>query len=174
MYWSDGTPEPGTRQNVTDIDFTPRVTGADTTYHFMWDIFGVKRMQLSGYPVYYVDQLMTCEPYLDWNTIPVAEKALFHRRWPGYIAGPFLMTEFRDGADVEQIYGVHRIVQPWGPPENWEYVDDCHNMGGVYVTGDGQRGHAAYINLPAFWLDHDELRVTIRRLLELFGEDLQE
>jgi hypothetical protein len=96
-----------------------------------------------------------------------------HTRWPGYLAGPFLMTEFRDGADVQQIYGVRRIERPWGPPENWEYIEDCHNMGGVYVAGNSSKGHAAYINLPAFWLDHDELRVTIRRLLELFGEEPQ-
>jgi hypothetical protein len=173
MYWSDGTPEPGTRQNVTDIDFTPRVIGPDTTYHFMWDIFGVKRMQLSSFPVYYADQLMACEPY-DWNTVPVVEKGSLHTRWPGYIAGLFLMTEFRDGADVRQIYGVRRIEQPWGPPEDWTYIEDCKNMGGVYVSGGDERGHAAYINLPAFWLDRDELQVTIRRLLESFGEDQQE
>jgi hypothetical protein len=172
MYWSDGTPSPGGRVNITDIDFTPRVTGPDTTYHFMWDIFGVKRMQLSSFPVYYADQLMACEPY-DWNTVPVVEKGSLHTRWPGYVAGPFLMTEFRDGADVRQIYGVRRIEQPWGPPEDWTYIEDCNNMGGVYVSGGDERGHAAYINLPAFWLDRDELQVTIRRLLESFGEEQQ-
>ena len=44
-------------------------------------------------------------------------------------------------------------------------------MGGVYVDGNDRRGYAAYINLPAFWLDHDELRTMIRDLLELFGEE---
>ena len=173
MYWSDGTPEPGTRANITDIDFTPRVTGADTTYHFMWDIFGVKRMQLSGFPVYYVDQLMPCEPYLDWPAVTVTEKGAQHMRWPGYISSVFLMTEFREGADVQEIYGVRRIEQPWIPPDQWEYIEDCTNMGGVYVTGDDQRGHAAYINLPAYWMDHDQLKVLIRDLLELFGEEPQ-
>jgi hypothetical protein len=101
----------------------------------------------------------------------VAERASLHTRWPGYISSPFLMTEFRDGADVQQIYGVHRIERPWGPPEDWVYIEDCSNMSGVYVTGDGQRGHAAYINLPAYWMDHDEIAVLIRRLLEMFGEE---
>jgi hypothetical protein len=174
MYWPDGTPDPGLRQNVTDIDFSPRVVGADTTYNFMWDIFGVKRMQLSGYPVYYVDGLLPCEPYTDWNFVPVAERGTHHRNWRGYIPGPFLMTEFREGADVHTFYGVHRIEQPWGPPDDWEYIEDCTNMGGVYVSGNANRGWAAYINLPAFWMDHEELEITIRRLLEMFGELPQE
>ncbi len=174
MYWSDGTPPPGTRSNVTDIDFTPRVVGADTTFHFMWDIFGVKRMQLSGFPVYYVSELMPCAPYLDWDPVGVVPKGSLHIRWPGYISSPFLMTEFRPGADVKPIYGVRRIVRPWDPPGSWTYIEDCRNMGGVYVTGDDERGHAAYINFPAYWLDRDELRSLIRNLLELFGEEPQE
>jgi hypothetical protein len=43
-------------------------------------------------------------------------------------------------------------------------------MAGVYVEGDGQRGSAAYLNLPAYWLDHGELRTMIRSILESFGE----
>jgi hypothetical protein len=171
MYWPDGTPEPGTRQNVTDIDFTPRVSGPDTTKNFMWDIFGVKRMQLSSYPVYYVDELLPCAPYLDWNVVPVAAKGTLHTRWPGYISSPFLITEFRPGSDVHPFYGVRRIVRPWDPPGSWTYIDDCVNYGGVYVDGNDQRGYAAYINLPAYWMDHDQVKIMIRRLLELFGEE---
>ncbi len=171
MYWSDGTPDPGMRQNVTDIEFSPRVVGADTTYHFMWDVFGVRRMQLSSHPVYYIAGLLPCEPYLDWNYVPVLPKGSYHRNWRGYLSSPFLITELREGADVHPIYGVHRIENPWVPPEDWVYIEDCDLVAGVYVSGHGGRGHAAYITVPAFWMDHDELKDMIRSLLESFGEE---
>lgn len=171
MYWPDKTPPVGGRANITDIDFTPRVVGSDTTYNFMWDVFGVKRMQLSSFPIYYAQALLACEPYLDWPDVPVAAKGVHHTRWPGYVAGPFLCTEFRPGDDVHPFYGVFRNLNPWDPDSLQVTVDDCVHMGGVYVDGNSRRGYAAYINLPAFYLDHDVLRTVIRRLLLMFGEE---
>ena len=174
MYWPDGTPDPGNRINVNDIDFSPRVVDTDSTLHFMWEIFGVKRARLSQFPIYYVDRLIPCEPYLDWNTVPVAEPKTHHVKWKGYISGPFQFPEFRPGSDVHPLYGVRRVEYPWSPESLKVYTDDCENIGGVYVEGGSQRGHAAIINLPAFWLDHEELTIVIRRLLESFGEYPQE
>jgi hypothetical protein len=47
---------------------------------------------------------------------------------------------------------------------------DLNKVAGVYVEGDGTRGWAAYICLPAWWFDHDQIKAVIRGLLQEFGE----
>ena len=108
------------------------------------------------------------------DRVLIDEKGEHHRRWKGYFTAPFLCTEFREGSDVHPFYGVRRVQNPWDPESLRVYIYDCDNMSGVYVDGDSQRGYAAYINLPAYWLNHDEVEILIRRLLELFGEYPQE
>jgi hypothetical protein len=174
MYWPDRTPDPGQRQNQTDIDFSPRVVGSDTTLNFMWDIFGVKRMQLRSFPSpLFITGMQPCPGYEDWVDLP-AKPAGEVLRWDGYFTGGFLCTEFRPGADVHPFYGVYTVENPTDSPEDWVGELDCENIGAVYVDGDENRGYAAYFNLPAWWLNHDQLKIVIRRLLEMFGEFPQE
>jgi hypothetical protein len=82
----------------------------------------------------------------------------------------FYITEVRNDIEVHKMYSMIPLDnqgQPTGPA-----VCSGRDMKlvGVYVPGDGERGYAAYIGRPPWFFDHDQVKVMIRKLLEMFGE----
>jgi hypothetical protein len=56
-------------------------------------------------------------------------------------------------------------------PGTGEYDNiDCSRLVAIYVPGDGDRGHAAYIGFPPWYFDNDGVIAFFRDLLEEFGE----
>lgn len=171
MYWYDGTPEPGNRQSLTHVEFEPRDLDDTRSFtHFMWDIFGVKAMQLTYAPQPdYVTALEPNEGYEGWGEVEVRSKDDIEG-WPGYFTGAFVASQLRPGEDVHPFYGIRHVVNPSAPDSEWVETVDLNKVAGVYVEGDGTRGWAAYICLPAWWFDHDQIKAVIRGLLQEFGE----
>lgn len=171
MYWFDGVPDPALRGTVTDIEFSPRqLDESRAMEHFMWDVFGIERMRLSQEPwPVCVTGMEPCDGYEDWNLVPARGTGEVED-WPGYFTDAFLAVSFRPGEDVHPFYGIRWLENPSDPDTSWIETRDCGRIAAVYVEGDSQRGWAAYVNLPAWWFDHDEIGVMIRRLLEMFGE----
>ena len=171
MYWFDGTPDPADRQTITSMEFSPRVLDESHAFeHFMWDVFGIAEMRISvGPSTDHITGMEPCEGYDEWNAVPAREKGEVEG-WPGYFAGAFLAVEVRPGEDVHPFYGILSLKNPADPDTSWIETPDCDKLAAVYVEGDGVRGGAAFICLPAWWLDHDEVGEMIRRLLDVFGE----
>jgi hypothetical protein len=136
----------------------------------MWDVFGIADMRISvGPSTDHITGMEPCEGYEDWNAVPARGKGEVEG-WPGYFAGAFLAVEVRPGDDVHPFYGILSLENPADPDTSWIETPDCDKVAAVYVEGDGVRGGAAFICLPAWWLDHDEVADMIRRLLNIFGE----
>jgi hypothetical protein len=171
MYWYDRTPDPGTRAGLTYVEFLPRELDDTRSFqHFMWDVFGIKAMQLAAAPQPdYVIGLEPGEGYGAWSQVPVRPKDDIPE-WPGYFTGAFVASQLRPGDDVHPFYGIRYITNPSDPDSEWVERVDLNKVAGVYVEGDGERGWAAYIVLPAWWFEHDEIAAVIRSLLEMFGE----
>ena len=171
MYWYDGSPDPATRAGVTHIEFPPRELDETRAFsHFMWDVFGIRWMRLDGDPeLDCVSGMDPCPGYGEWGALKAREKGEI-AGWPGYFTGAFVATSLRPGDDVHPFYGLRLVQNPTDPDTAWvEYVD-CYKVAAVYVEGSEDRGWAAYINLPAWWFERDQVKDMIRGLLELFGE----
>lgn len=171
MYWYDGTPDPGLRQNMTHVEFEPRDLDETRSFtHFMWDVFGIKAVQLTYAPEPdYVTGLEPGEGYAGWGPVAVRPKDDVPE-WPGYFTGAFVASQLRPGDDVHPFYGIRQVQNPTAPDSEWVETVDLNRVAGVYVEGDGQRGWAALITLPAWWFDHDQIKAVIRGLLQEFGE----
>jgi hypothetical protein len=171
MYWYDRTPDPGTRAGVTYLEFDPRDLDDTRTFgHFMWDVFGIKWMRLDTDPEPdYVTAMTPCAGYGDWTEVRARAGGAI-QGWPGYFTGAFLATSMRPGDDVHPFCGIRFVLNPSDPDTAWVGGVDCNKIAAVYVEGGEERGWAAYISLPAWWFEREDIKATMRRLLEMFGE----
>ncbi len=193
MFWPDKTPPRGTRGSQTSLDFTPRVNPVDSTliYNFNWETFGIAKM-LIGNPrvsfktMYPCTTKYTAKPLDDttqyWDPV-TTDRIPGVAGWPGRVDNAFYITELRydDSIDVRPIYSVVPVNdkgQRIGDPECGREIMTPSGMRlqgkwiGVYVPGDSKtgRGYAAYIGIPPWFFNHDEVKTLIRNLLELFDE----
>ena len=162
MFWPDGYPGYTRRAYMTNLNFPD--------YHFMNEIFGIERMEFLSYPSpSYVSAMKPCAGFETWACVE-AKPRWEVRNWPGFFDGAFLVSATREGDDVHPLYSTVNILNPGAPESLWVRVEDCGHIAGVFTRGDGRRGSAAYICLPAWWLDHGGAADMIRRILDLFGE----
>ena len=99
-----------------------------------------------------------------WDPIEAGD-ALGPPYWDGVFNNAFFVTEVRTDIEVQTLYGVVPL-DSHGDPQ----APDCTRWIGVYVPSDGVRGHAAYIGVPPWLCDHDQIKTMVRELLTLFGE----
>jgi len=162
MFWPDGYPGYTRRSYMTNLLFPD--------YHFMSEIFGIERMELLSYPSpNYVCSMLPCEGYEDWSEV-TAKPRHEVKNWAGFFDDAFLVSATRAGDDVSPLYAVAHVVNPGAPESTWVREPDPGHYAAVFTGGDGRRGSAAYICLPAWWLDHGEAGDMIRRVLDVFGE----
>ena len=112
------------------------------------------------------DMTIPCDPGGEWDTLRALPPDPLSP-WKGYCAvSPFEITRLRDDISVHPMYAAATF-----DPATGEHDDiDCSRLIAVYVPGDGQRGHAAYIGFPPLYFDHDRVTAVFRDLLESFGE----
>jgi hypothetical protein len=163
LYWPDGHPSPDFRAMFTSLDFSPAYRQVDSTWidNFNWEILGIAEMELAFGTVRF-STLHPCET--GWNVVDLAD-SLGWIFWHGVLDNAFFVTDVRTDITVHTLYGVVPLDaggQP-GPP-------DCTRWLGVYVPGDGTRGHAAYIGIDPWVCNRDHIKTLIRQLLTLFGE----
>lgn len=165
MFWPDETPMIDLRGNQVTLDFRPKFNPCDSTWirNFNWEVFGIERMEVPT-PAVAFNTLSPCEPGWDPITADVIPGV---PGWPGNVDNAFYITQVRNDITVHRLYSVIPIDgsgQPSGPP-------DCSGrLIGVWVPGDGTRGHAAYIGVPPWFFNHAEITAMIRHLLAEFGE----
>jgi hypothetical protein len=171
MYAYDGSPDPAARAGVTGIEFEPLELDEQHSFgHFMYDIFGIRYMLAYGAPQpVYVTAMEPCPGYEEWGAVNVRPPDDVGG-WPGYFTGAFLVTLVRPGEDVHRFYGIRSLANPADPETAWVETVDCYSTPAIYVEGGSGRGYAAYINLPAWWFDRDDIKALVRGLLEMFGE----
>jgi hypothetical protein len=162
-YWPNGEPWPERRATFTNLDFTPTFESLDstTTYNFNWDVFGIVEMELPA-PQVRFSTLYPCET--GWSAVDAGDLP-GPPYWDGVFSNGFFITEVRTDIDVHTLYGVVPLDSHGNPG-----APDCTRWLVVYVPSDGVRGHAAYIGVPPWMCDHDQVRTMIRELLSLFGE----
>ncbi|MGD9140606.1 MAG: hypothetical protein PVJ42_03615 [bacterium] len=162
MFWPDGYPGYNRRIFMTNLQFPE--------YHFMSDVFGIDGMELRSYSnPSYVSSMVPAPGYYDWPEIAAKPRGDV-RNWPGFFDEAFLVSGVRAGADVHPVYAIDHVLNPGAPESTWTIETDPGRLAAVYVEGDGKRGGAAYICLPAWWLERDGTAEMIRMLLDLFGE----
>lgn len=171
MYWPDCPKvyDPDKRTSITSVDFTPRASEADSSkiYDFMWEAFGILKMQIASPPIPF-KTAVPCEA--GWDTL--ATDAIPGTTWKR-MDNAFYITEVRDDIDVHKMFSMIPLDNsdhPTGPAQCERGGLEPMRLVGVYVAGDGTRGYAAYIGVPPWFFDHDQVKVMIRRLLEMFGE----
>jgi hypothetical protein len=163
MFWPDGTPYPSERGQQVSLYFEPRFNIYDSTYNFNREVFGIDRMAVPDPGVAFTT-LSPCEA--GWDPIttgPIAGVT----GWPGWMDNAFYITQLRSDVPVHGLYSVIPIDgsgNPSGPP------DCAGRLIGVWMPGDGTRGHAAYIGIPPWFFDHDQVKTMVRHLLTEFGE----
>jgi hypothetical protein len=155
-----------------DYDFRPLFNSheKDTLYNFMWDIFGIERMEehdLSGS----FNALLPCGACgAAWqDTILVDDRGSI---WSGAFQNEYYITGTRrDDAqyplDMELIYGTGYYTLDGEGHKIWQHTSG-DNVIGVYVPAHDGHGHAAYISVPPYWFEHAKMKVMIRTLLERF------
>jgi len=165
-YWPDGSPPFDRRPNYTDWDFRPRWDSAteESLYNWNWEIFGIERLTEAS-PAKPYNALWPCdgcaEAFADTIVLgPQADRAPIN----GVFENAFYITELRDDIDVIPLFST--AVDTSG-----EWVTSGSDYIAVYVPGDDQRGHAAYIGAPEYWFDHAKIKNLIRKLLDEFGEE---
>jgi hypothetical protein len=165
-YWPDGTPPYTRRPTFTSWDFRPKwdpVT-EDSLFNWNWEIFGIEKMKLASPAVPY-NALWPCsncaEAFAD--TIEMGPQA-DRNGIGGSFQNAFYITDLRDDINVIPLFST--AIDTSG-----EWVDSGSNYIAVYVPGDDQRGHAAYIGAPEYWFNHAKIKDLIRKLLEEFGEE---
>jgi hypothetical protein len=165
MFWPDGTPMPDQRSEQVSLDFRPKFNDSDSTWtnNFNWEVFGIERMAVA-HPAVAFTTLSPCEA--GWDPISTGLIPGV-TGWSGRIDNTFYITQLRSDIPVHGLYSVIPIDgsgNPSGSP-------DCSGrLIGVWVPGDGTRGHAAYIGIPPWFFDHDQVKTMVRRLLTEFGE----
>jgi hypothetical protein len=169
MYWPDKEKLlPDSRTNVSTLDFTPRVSDIDSSriYNFMWEAFGIVRMQAPSPPV----PFRTAQPCeAEWEPmttglIPGVDS------WLGRMDNAFYITEVRSDVPVHKMYSVIPIDNQGDPTGPAQCSGANMKVIGVYVPGDSERGYAAYIGIPPWFFDHDQVKAMIRQLLDTFNE----
>ncbi|MGD8628848.1 MAG: hypothetical protein PVH52_07175, partial [bacterium] len=129
-----------------------------------WEIFGIEKMKLASPAVPY-NALWPCndcsEAFAD--TIEMGPQA-DRNGIGGSFQNAFYITDLRDDINVIPLFST--AIDTSG-----EWVDSGSNYIAVYVPGDDQRGHAAYIGAPEYWFNHAKIKDLIRKLLEEFGEE---
>lgn len=185
MYWPNGTIWDGTNnESGSDLrrerpasehpqmdswDFTPlapnMTDSGDSVFNWMWEIFGIKRMEFPDTPKP-LGVLLPCDAcdaaFAD--TIHTIESPV--RDFNGEFGTLAYITELRDDMDIRPLFSggvydsVSGVYTNYG--DNW--------LTGLYVPASGNRGHVAYIGVPVYWFDHDKINTLIRRLLTEFGE----
>lgn len=175
QFWPDQTPYIDLRGEKTSMDFSPVLNRADSTYmyNFNWDIFGIRRMEIAN-PDVPTNELYPCDPDFE----PIHSKSLEGMEgWDGTFYNPFYITEVRPDSggvwpNVSMSVPVRKIyttvpVDEWGN----QLEPDCEaRCIGVYVPAHDGRGHAAYIGIPPWFFDHDQVKALIQKLLDEFGE----
>ncbi|MFZ1946079.1 MAG: hypothetical protein WAW06_00865 [bacterium] len=165
MYWPEGTPHPSERIEQVSLDFRPKFNDCDSTwaYNFNREVFGIELMAVPD-PAVAFTTLSPCEA--GWD--PVSTGLIPGvTGWPGMIDNAFYITQVRSDIPVHGLYSVVPVDgsgEPSGPP------DCAGRLIGVWVPGDGTRGHAAYIGVPPWFFDHDQVKTMVRHLLTEFGE----
>ena len=164
-YWHDVTPNPDMRAAFTGFDFSPRVDPYDMTsiHNFNWEAFGIVEMQVPSTPVEF-STLWPCET--GWDVIETDPDACPAPYWDGTFHCGFFITDVRSDIPVQTLYGVVPLDADGDPT-----APDCTRWLVVYVPGDGERGHAAYVGVPPVLCNHDQIKAMIRHLLDLFGEE---
>ena len=169
MYWPDKSPPtPPGRTNVTTLDFTPRVSEVDSSlvYNFMWEAFGISKMQVA-IPVVPFKTAAPCEP--EWGPITTGVIPGV-AGWSGRMDNAFYITEVRTDIPVRKMYSVIPIDAQGNPSGAAQCSGATMKLIGVYVPGDSERGYAAYIGIPPWFFDHDQVKTMIRQLLDIFNE----
>ncbi len=170
-YWPDKQRlDPQVRSRMTSYDFRPQVSGGDTVYNFMWDVFGIKRMrQSSERKINALISCGICNP--EWADT-IFSRPYHEGGYEGEIGGAFYITDLRSPDDedyplyVEPMFATGYYNSAQG---EWEDVSDDEVIA-VYVPAHDGYGHAAYIGLPAYYFNHDDMKRVIRKLLTRFGE----
>jgi hypothetical protein len=187
MYWPDGSIWIGTnnesgadlrrqlpptqRQQMDSWDFTPldpSVTGAsDSLFNWNWEIFGIKRMSYSQVPARPFNAIIPTAGFLPEfsETLMAIEPPV--RTFPGDFGNAPYITRLRDDIDVRPLFTGGYYDSTKG---TWANYGGGWLLG-VYVPASGSRGNAAYLNVPAYWFDHDKVKALIRHLLTEFGEE---
>jgi hypothetical protein len=163
-YWPDGTPDPGRRGAYSAWDFRPKWNSVleDTLHHWMCEIFGISAMHAADPPAPFT-ALWPCEdchPAFN-DTIELGPQA---SRIGEEFANAVYITRLWEGIEVTPLYGT-------ALRQGDDWVDSgSDRLIAVYAPAQGKRGHAAYIGVAEYWLDHAKMKTMLRRLLELFGE----
>ena len=169
MYWPDGWyPRTADRSRITTLDLTPRVSEVDSSwvYHFLWETFGIVGMRIAIPPVAF----KTAEPCEDgWGSV-TTDVIPGVAGWPGRMDNAFYITEVREDMPVHKLYSVIPIDAQGNPTGPAQCGGPNTKLVGVWVPGDSQRGHAAYIGIPPWFFNHGQVKTMIRHLLEEFGE----
>jgi hypothetical protein len=163
-YWPDVYPEPSHRGWTTHWSFDPASRASADTTNFMWEIFGIKRMELLRIPFTAVWSCPDCHEAFQ-DTIELGPQA-------SYIYGKFVdalyITQLREDMDSRPLFSTANR----NASGNW--IDSRRgtksNYIAVYVPGNDRRGHAAYIGFPEVWFDHAKIKTMIRKLLNEFEE----
>lgn len=162
MFWPDGYPGYNRRAFMTHLQFPE--------YHFMSDVFGISGMELRSYPSpSYVSSMVPAPGYGEWPRVASKSRGEMPV-WPGFFDEAFLVSGVRAGSDVHPVYAIDHVLNPGAPESTWTIETDLEHFAAVFRDGDAKRGGAAYICLPAWWLERDAAAEMIHRLLDLFGE----
>jgi hypothetical protein len=187
MYWPDGTIWKGTnsgggsdlrnqldatfKNQMTSWDFTPlgpeMTESGDSVFNWMWEIFGVERMEYPSNPSRPLSALISCDacdPAFR-DTITTIESPV-PRDFTGTFSSMVYITELRDDMEIRKLYSAGLYDSTAGAYD--DYGESF--LIAIYVPATGNRGHVAYIGAPLFWFDHDKVASLIRQLLLEFGE----
>jgi hypothetical protein len=157
-----------------DYDFRPLYNPVedDTLYNFMWDIFGIKRLeelQNNGF----FNAVLPCDACGDaWTDTLVTENR--GGDWDGVFENAYYIVETRRNdsrfpLDMELMYSAAYYETGTGGEKIWRHTSGNRALA-VYVPAHDGWGHAAYIDIPPYWFEHDKTNAMIRTLLKRFGE----
>ncbi|MFZ1946692.1 MAG: hypothetical protein WAW06_04040 [bacterium] len=176
QFWPDKTPDKGVRSDKSVLEFFPKEDeSGDTMYNFLWDVFGIAKIAASN-PDAPTSRLCPCVgwlPEVSTGLIPGV------RGWPGKMESILYIANLRNEYAGEEDFPVEKLYtaiplddqgNPTIPDCGSADCDSSRKWVGVYVPAHGGRGHAAYISIPPWYFDHDQVRVMIQALLDRFGE----
>jgi hypothetical protein len=190
MYWPDGSIWSGTNneagsdlrfqlaygnyESLDSWDFTPlapnMTTTGDSVFNWNWDIFGIKRIAFSKTPIKPVNGLISC-PSCDpafRDTIPTIAPP-GGSGFEGEFGNAAYITDLRTDIDVRPLFAGGLYNAGTG---TWTNYGDKWLLG-IYTPGRDGRGSVAYIGVPVYWFNHEDIKALIRHLLTEFGEQPQ-
>ena len=186
MYWPDGRIWDGTNnesgadlrnplnyntpESMTSWDFTPlgptMTESGDSVFNWMWDIFGIKRMEFPETPTRPLNALVSCaicDPAFTDTIMTIVPPC---RGFQGSFGNAPYITDIRTDIDVQPLFTAGYYDSTTAA---WDIYGNAWLLA-VYVPPHEGRGGAAYIGVPAYWFDHDKIKSVIRHLLTEFGE----